>query len=78
MNIIGTTAIPTENLSGIEVLNGLASSLYGAELSMRAILTYRRTNPAHHPCLVLHSCAHSAAMVRASACRCLSLRDLSS
>jgi iron complex outermembrane recepter protein len=31
LNIIGTTAIPTENLSGIEVLNGLAGSLYGPE-----------------------------------------------
>ncbi|WP_321877101.1 TonB-dependent receptor [Paraburkholderia bannensis] len=31
MNIIGTTAIPTENLSGIEVLNGLAGSLYGPQ-----------------------------------------------
>ena len=29
LNIIGTTAIPTENLSGIQVLNGLAGSLYG-------------------------------------------------
>lgn len=29
LNIIGTTAIPAENLSGIEVLNGLAGSLYG-------------------------------------------------
>ncbi|MDR3537591.1 MAG: TonB-dependent siderophore receptor [Acetobacteraceae bacterium] len=31
LNIIGTTAIPTENLSGIQVLNGLAGSLYGPE-----------------------------------------------
>jgi iron complex outermembrane receptor protein len=31
LNIIGTTAIPTENLSGIEVLNGLAGSLFGPE-----------------------------------------------
>ena len=31
LNIIGTTAIPAENLSGIEVLNGLAGSLYGPE-----------------------------------------------
>ncbi|HEY0184030.1 MAG TPA: TonB-dependent receptor [Rhodopila sp.] len=31
LNIIGTTAIPTENLAGIEVLNGLAGSLYGPE-----------------------------------------------
>jgi iron complex outermembrane recepter protein len=29
LNIIGTTAIPAENLAGIQVLNGLAGSLYG-------------------------------------------------
>ena len=29
LNIIGTTAIPAENLSSIQVLNGLAGSLYG-------------------------------------------------
>ena len=29
LNIVGTTAIPAENLSGIQVLNGLAGSLYG-------------------------------------------------
>ena len=29
LNIIGTTAIPSENLSSIQVLNGLAGSLYG-------------------------------------------------
>ncbi|CAB3793300.1 TonB-dependent receptor [Pararobbsia alpina] len=31
LNIIGTTAIATENLAGVEVLNGLAGSLYGPE-----------------------------------------------
>jgi iron complex outermembrane receptor protein len=31
LNVIGTTAIPTENLSGIQVLNGLAGSLFGPE-----------------------------------------------
>jgi iron complex outermembrane recepter protein len=31
LNVIGTTAIPTENLSGVQVLNGLAGSLYGPE-----------------------------------------------
>jgi iron complex outermembrane recepter protein len=31
LNIIGTTAIAAENLSGIEVLNGLAGSLYGPQ-----------------------------------------------
>ena len=29
LNIIGTTAIPTENLSSIQVLNGLSGALYG-------------------------------------------------
>ncbi|MGB9174794.1 MAG: TonB-dependent receptor [Bradyrhizobium sp.] len=29
LSVIGTTAIPAENLSGIQVLNGLAGSLYG-------------------------------------------------
>ena len=31
LNIIGTTAVPAENLAGIQVLNGLAGSLYGPE-----------------------------------------------
>lgn len=31
LNIIGTTAIPAENLSGVQVLNGLGGSLYGPE-----------------------------------------------
>lgn len=31
MNIIGATVIPAENLSSIQVLNGLAGSLYGPE-----------------------------------------------
>jgi len=29
LSVIGTTAIPAENLAGIQVLNGLAGSLYG-------------------------------------------------
>jgi iron complex outermembrane receptor protein len=29
LNVIGTTAIPAENLSSIQVLNGMAGSLYG-------------------------------------------------
>ncbi len=33
LNIIGTTAIPAENLAGVQVLNGLGSSLYGPETS---------------------------------------------
>jgi iron complex outermembrane receptor protein len=31
LNVVGTTAIPAENLSGIQVLNGLAGALYGPE-----------------------------------------------
>ncbi|MCQ8280070.1 TonB-dependent receptor plug domain-containing protein [Acetobacteraceae bacterium KSS8] len=31
LNIIGTTAIPVENLDGIQVLNGLGGALYGPE-----------------------------------------------
>jgi iron complex outermembrane recepter protein len=31
LNVIGTTAVPAENLAGIQVLNGLAGSLYGPE-----------------------------------------------
>jgi iron complex outermembrane receptor protein len=31
LNIIGTTAIPAENLAGIQVLNGMAGSLFGPE-----------------------------------------------
>src|ERR1700760_3515750 len=31
LNAIGTTAVPTEDLAGIQVLNGLAGSLYGPE-----------------------------------------------
>jgi iron complex outermembrane receptor protein len=31
LNVIGTTAIPAENLAGIQVLNGLAGALYGPE-----------------------------------------------
>ena len=31
LNAIGTTAIPTENLSSVQVLNGLSGSLYGPD-----------------------------------------------
>lgn len=31
LSVIGTTAIPAENLGGIQVLNGMAGSLYGPE-----------------------------------------------
>jgi iron complex outermembrane receptor protein len=48
MNIIGTTAIPTENLSGIEVLNGLASSLYGPETSA-GVFNYVLKRPTDTP-----------------------------
>ncbi len=48
MNIIGTTAIPTENLSGIEVLNGLASSLYGPETAA-GVFNYILKRPTDTP-----------------------------
>ncbi|MFM0147327.1 TonB-dependent receptor [Paraburkholderia sp. RL18-085-BIA-A] len=48
MNIIGTTAIPTENLSGIEVLNGLGSSLYGPETAA-GVFNYILKRPTDTP-----------------------------
>jgi iron complex outermembrane receptor protein len=48
MNIIGTTAIPTENLSGIEVLNGLAGSLYGPETAA-GVFNYILKRPTDTP-----------------------------
>jgi iron complex outermembrane receptor protein len=48
MNIIGTTAIPTENLSGIEVLNGLASALYGPETAA-GVFNYTLKRPTDTP-----------------------------
>jgi iron complex outermembrane receptor protein len=48
LNIIGTTAIPTENLSGIQVLNGLAGSLYGPETAA-GVFNYILKRPTDTP-----------------------------
>jgi len=50
LNIIGTTAIPAENLNGIEVLNGLAGSLYGPETSA-GVFNYLLKRPTRQPLL---------------------------
>ena len=48
LNIIGTTAIPAENLSGIEVLNGMAGSLYGPE-TPAGVFNYTLKRPTSEP-----------------------------
>jgi iron complex outermembrane receptor protein len=48
LNIVGTTAIPTENLSGIEVLNGLAGALYGPETAA-GVFNYILKRPTDTP-----------------------------
>lgn len=48
LNIIGTTAIPAENLSGIQVLNGMAGSLYGPE-SPAGVFNYTLKRPTDTP-----------------------------
>ncbi len=48
LNIVGTTAIPTENLSGIEVLNGLGGALYGPE-SPSGVFNYMLAQPTEKP-----------------------------
>lgn len=48
LNIIGTTAIPAENLSSIEVLNGLAGSLYGPE-TPAGVFNYILKRPTSQP-----------------------------
>ncbi|MGH8128637.1 MAG: TonB-dependent siderophore receptor, partial [Gammaproteobacteria bacterium] len=48
MNVIGTTAIPAENLSGIEVLNGLAGALYGPE-TPAGVFNYILKRPTREP-----------------------------
>ncbi|HEY1942989.1 MAG TPA: TonB-dependent receptor [Roseiarcus sp.] len=52
LNIIGTTAIPTENLAGIEVLNGLAGALYGPE-TPAGVFDYILKRPTDSPLLRL-------------------------
>jgi iron complex outermembrane receptor protein len=47
-NIIGTTAIPAENLSDVQVLNGLAGSLYGPE-TPAGVFNYVSKRPTDQP-----------------------------
>jgi iron complex outermembrane recepter protein len=48
LNIIGTTAIAAENLSGVQVLNGLAGSLYGPE-TPAGVFNYTLKRPTDEP-----------------------------
>lgn len=48
MNVIGTTAIAAENLSSIQVLNGLAGSLYGPE-TPAGVFNYVLKRPTTQP-----------------------------
>jgi iron complex outermembrane receptor protein len=50
LNVIGTTAIPAENLSGIAVLNGVAGSLYGPE-TPAGVFNYILKRPTDEPLL---------------------------
>jgi iron complex outermembrane receptor protein len=50
LNVIGTTAIPGENLSNIEVLNGLAGSLYGPA-TPAGVFNYVLKRPTDEPLL---------------------------
>lgn len=48
LNVIGTTAIPAENLSGIQVLNGMAGSLYGPS-TPAGVFNYLLKRPTAEP-----------------------------
>ena len=48
LNIVGTSAIATENLSGIEVLNGLGGALYGPS-SPSGVFNYMLAQPTEKP-----------------------------
>ncbi|HEX3439102.1 MAG TPA: TonB-dependent receptor [Pseudolabrys sp.] len=50
LNAIGTTAVPTEDLAGIQVLNGLAGSLYGPE-TPAGVFNYVLKRPTDTPIL---------------------------
>jgi iron complex outermembrane receptor protein len=52
LNVIGTTAIPAENLSGIQVLNGMAGSLYGPA-TPAGVFNYLLKRPTAQPLLRL-------------------------
>jgi iron complex outermembrane receptor protein len=48
LNVIGTTAIPAENLAGIQVLNGVGGSLYGPE-TPAGVFNYTLKRPTDAP-----------------------------
>ncbi|MCQ8242407.1 TonB-dependent receptor [Rhizosaccharibacter radicis] len=48
LNIIGTTAIPLENLDSVQVLNGLAGALFGPE-TPAGVFDYRLKRPTDTP-----------------------------
>ncbi|HEV7122995.1 MAG TPA: TonB-dependent receptor [Rhodanobacter sp.] len=52
LNVIGTTAIPAENLTGIQVLNGMAGPLYGPE-TPAGVFNYLLKRPTAEPLLRL-------------------------
>jgi iron complex outermembrane receptor protein len=52
LNVIGTTAMPAEYLSGIQVLNGLAGSLYGPQ-TPAGVFNYILKRPTDTPLLRL-------------------------
>ena len=52
LNIVGTTAIPAENLAGIQVLNGLSGALYGPQ-SPAGVFDYELKRPTETPLLRL-------------------------
>jgi iron complex outermembrane receptor protein len=48
LNVIGTTAMPAENLSAIQVMNGLAGSLYGPQ-TPAGVFNYILKRPTENP-----------------------------
>jgi iron complex outermembrane receptor protein len=48
LNVVGTTAIPAENLAGIQVLNGLSGALYGPQ-SPAGVFNYELKRPTPEP-----------------------------
>jgi iron complex outermembrane receptor protein len=52
LNVVGTTAIASQNLAGIQVLNGLAGALYGPQ-SPAGVFDYQLKRPTDAPLLRL-------------------------
>ncbi len=52
LNIVGTTAIPAENLASVQVLNGLTGALYGPQ-SPAGVFDYQLKRPTDAPLLRL-------------------------